>query len=187
MGSDTFELGKVEAPASTWEEAARRASSWLWNRYEAQPSEVNAVVVTSRFFDGIAEEAFGREHNHQTWLIDRFANLGARALWGANLSTIEIGPHLQDVVELIASKQADYGHGNILRFGIDGIIVRLSDKLARLENLTRTGKSARNEALSDTWNDIVGYSIIAIMLLKGTFELPLAADLHEEIRAGLSK
>lgn len=72
-----------------------------------------------------------------------------------------------------------------------GVIVRLFDKLSRIENLT--GKAileiqkessgelkkvlkniANNESLEDSWNDVIGYALIAIMLQRGEFENPLS-------------
>lgn len=81
-----------------------------------------------------------------------------------------------DILKLLARKQHDYGHDNILRHGIEGVKVRVWDKIARLKNLQAKGAEARNESLLDTWTDIIGYSIIAIMLEHGVFELPLEAD-----------
>lgn len=76
-------------------------------------------------------------------------------------------------VELMISKQHDYGHKNITAFGLFGVIVRLSDKVARLANLVGSSATARNEAITDTWTDIVGYCIIAEMLFDNMFTLPL--------------
>lgn len=80
-------------------------------------------------------------------------------------------------VALMARKQADYGHQNILKFGRKGVEVRLWDKIARYENLIRRGVEPENESLHDTLIDIVGYCIIWQMLSAGTFKLPLKADL----------
>jgi hypothetical protein len=79
----------------------------------------------------------------------------------------------KDMLQLLCSKQHDYGHGNILSFGVIGVAVRMSDKVARLVNLTSRDIDAVNESLLDTWRDIVGYAVIAGMLLVGTFTLEL--------------
>lgn len=79
------------------------------------------------------------------------------------------------IVETLASKQHDYGPGNILRFGQVGIMVRICDKIERLNNLL-TQPNPRNETVFDTWLDLVGYSVIAEMLADRTFTLPLAGD-----------
>lgn len=77
------------------------------------------------------------------------------------------------IVPLLCGKQHDYGHNNILRTGLLGILVRLSDKSARYAHLLGQMAAARNEPLTDTVIDIVGYCVIGLMLMDGTFELPL--------------
>lgn len=80
------------------------------------------------------------------------------------------------IVETLIKKQHDYGHRNILTFGLKGVAVRLCDKIARMENLISRGGDAQNEALTDTYLDIVGYAAIALMLHDGSFELELEQD-----------
>jgi hypothetical protein len=72
---------------------------------------------------------------------------------------------------LLCSKQADYGHNNILAFGLTGVAVRMHDKIARLKNLLN--RVALNEPMLDTWYDLIGYSVIAEMLFQDTFTLNL--------------
>jgi len=78
---------------------------------------------------------------------------------------------LDSIHELLCSKQADYGHDNILAFGDIGICVRMSDKIARIKNLRN--KNAMNESLLDSWMDLLGYAVIGLMLLANTFTLEL--------------
>lgn len=78
------------------------------------------------------------------------------------------------VLDTVIGKQRDYGHGNILRFGLAGVVVRMADKIERMKNLVRTGAEPNNESIDDTALDIVGYCLIAVMLLGGTFTLELA-------------
>lgn len=83
------------------------------------------------------------------------------------------------VAEVVISKQRDYGPKNIVDspFGADkGILVRMWDKFARLKNLLNAGKTPKNEPIFDTWVDIIGYSLIAIMVQHRVFELPLKED-----------
>lgn len=102
--------------------------------------------------------------------------LGRIALVAMSHKSGPVTPY--DVIPLIASKQADYGHDNINRYGISGIMVRISDKIARLANLTRRAVEPEHESLQDTLADIVGYVIIARMLQRGTFNLQLEADME---------
>jgi len=83
---------------------------------------------------------------------------------------------LLTIVDTLIKKQHDYGHRNILTFGLAGVAVRLCDKIARMENLISRGGNAQNEALTDTYLDIVGYAAIALMLEDGSFELELEQD-----------
>lgn len=88
----------------------------------------------------------------------------------------ELGDWTTDhVVPFLASKQADYGCENILAYGINGVRVRISDKLARIKNLRAKGVDPENESIVDSFLDIVGYCVIIRMLEMGTFELPLEA------------
>lgn len=86
---------------------------------------------------------------------------------------------------LLAAKQHDYGHKNIDRFGLKGIVVRLNDKYERLANLEFTrqflkeGNSVApkvDETIVDTLRDIVGYCVIGLMVLDDTFKLELGED-----------
>lgn len=93
---------------------------------------------------------------------------------------------LLEMHELLCRKQSDYGHGNILKFGQMGVMVRASDKAERLNNLVmrddggslslRPARSPANESLMDAFFDIVGYAVIARMLKAETFELTLEAS-----------
>jgi len=80
-----------------------------------------------------------------------------------------------DMVALICRKQHDYGHGNILNFGVIGIGVRICDKIARIKNLHQVACKAnpKNESLVDSYHDIIGYAVIALMVEQGSFELKL--------------
>ena len=78
-------------------------------------------------------------------------------------------------ISTLIRKQHDYGHENISRFGRYGLLVRVHDKIARLENLISKEQSAKNESLCDTYIDIVGYSAIGVMWERNWFHLDLRA------------
>jgi hypothetical protein len=80
---------------------------------------------------------------------------------------------IEDMHDLLVSKQHDYGHTNIMMFGNTGIGIRICDKIARLSTLLDRGAKPQNESVFDTWCDIVGYSTIAQMLDNNTFTLEL--------------
>ena len=69
-------------------------------------------------------------------------------------------------VTLFDRKQHDYGSANIAEFGLEGVLVRANDKLARLKNL-RHKPAAKNEAVADSWADLSVYGVIARLCLAG--------------------
>jgi hypothetical protein len=79
----------------------------------------------------------------------------------------------EEMLQLLVSKQHDYGHGNILAFGIVGVGIRACDKVARYFNLKDQPDSAHNEPFIDCLKDMVGYAIIGMMLHDNTFILEL--------------
>ena len=84
------------------------------------------------------------------------------------------------IANTLISKQHDYGQENILVFGEEGIMVRLSDKIHRLINLFKNRNTKpQNESVQDTFTDIAGYAIIGLMLQKKTFQLPMKLDAEE--------
>ena len=83
---------------------------------------------------------------------------------------------MAELRDLLIRKQRDYGHRNITDFGEFGVLVRVNDKVSRLKNLLGNGRTPVNESIDDTWRDIANYAIIALMLRKGIFELPMDED-----------
>lgn len=75
--------------------------------------------------------------------------------------------------EILLRKNKDYGDNNLLRHGEFGLLVRMSDKLARLENLIQREDRApdvKDETLEDTLLDLIGYSVNYLRLLdEGKF------------------
>jgi hypothetical protein len=74
--------------------------------------------------------------------------------------------------EILVKKQNDYGPDNVRKAPggpLNGLSVRLHDKIARLSNLLATGATPENESLRDTFVDIANYGVIGIMILDDTF------------------
>ncbi|MEW6047309.1 MAG: hypothetical protein AB1609_12645 [Bacillota bacterium] len=76
--------------------------------------------------------------------------------------------------DLMASKQRDYSAANILDFGQVGCVVRANDKVRRLENLLTRRQAPRHESVRGSWADLTNYALIARMVRRGWFTLPLA-------------
>ena len=85
-------------------------------------------------------------------------------------------------LEVLLSKHRDYGPKNIADSpggALNGLRVRLHDKLARLNNLVDSGASPEHEGLIDTALDIANYGTIMALVLSGHWpgaEVPTAKD-----------
>ena len=69
-----------------------------------------------------------------------------------------------------SSKHKDYGPTNISRApggALNGLRVRIHDKIARINNLLDSGKNPAHESLEDSFKDLANYAIIALMVTRG--------------------
>jgi len=74
----------------------------------------------------------------------------------------------QHAKSVLLQKHKDYGPLNIaLAPGgpINGLRVRMWDKMARINHLLETGADPQNESLKDSFLDLANYAIIAMMVL----------------------
>jgi hypothetical protein len=70
---------------------------------------------------------------------------------------------------LLISKHLDYGPKNISESPggpINGLRVRMHDKLARINNLVDNHRDPQHESLEDSFKDMANYSIIALLVLR---------------------
>ena len=74
---------------------------------------------------------------------------------------------------LLLSKHRDYGPKNISGSpggAINGLRVRIHDKLARINNLYDSGATPENESLRDSFIDMANYALIALLVLDGEWD-----------------
>jgi hypothetical protein len=83
---------------------------------------------------------------------------------------------LDSAGNLLIRKHSDYGPKNIAHSPggpLNGLRVRMWDKVARINNLLDSRVSPSNESLRDSFIDLLNYSAIAIMVLDKKWpELP---------------
>ena len=72
----------------------------------------------------------------------------------------------EEIACLLDRKGQDYGTENIKKFGSHGVLVRVSDKVERLINLSRKEGQVNFESVEDSWKDIAGYAILALIELR---------------------
>ena len=79
---------------------------------------------------------------------------------------------MDEIGNLLITKQADYGPGNINNaFGgpINGLLVRIGDKFERLKNLFKHDTTPKYESIEDSFKDMANYAVIALMIQRGTW------------------
>lgn len=80
---------------------------------------------------------------------------------------------------LLVRKHHDYGPKNIAHSPggpLNGLRVRMWDKIARINNLVDSNVSPSNESLRDSFLDLLNYSAIAMMVLDGKWPEVLETD-----------
>lgn len=106
---------------------------------------------------------------------DEWDSLNLRAT-DKELGMAKFVTNMWDVIDhcgnVLISKQEDYGPLNISRApggALNGLRVRIYDKIARINNLLDTGADPKNESLRDSFLDLANYGVIALMVLDGTW------------------
>ena len=80
---------------------------------------------------------------------------------------------LDELKAIMLKKHADYGPMNISGAPggpMNGLRVRMYDKLARLNNLVDTGDTPNYESIEDTFLDLANYAIIGLLVQRGQWE-----------------
>ena len=84
-----------------------------------------------------------------------------------------LGKLITELSDLLLSKHRDYGPKNISDApggAINGLRVRMHDKLARINNLTDSGADPEHESLEDSFKDMANYAIIGLLVLRGKWD-----------------
>ena len=90
---------------------------------------------------------------------------------------VHLETHMNNAVEelssLLLSKHRDYGPKNIsLAPGgaLNGLRVRMHDKLARINNLVDNDAEPQHESMEDSFKDMANYAIIGLLVLRGQWD-----------------
>lgn len=67
-----------------------------------------------------------------------------------------------ECIEIVLAKNSDYGDA-WQKKGVAGVLVRLSDKATRLENLSGKQALVVDESWLDTVRDMAGYCLLAML------------------------
>ncbi|NBR35900.1 MAG: DUF1599 domain-containing protein [Chitinophagales bacterium] len=163
----------------SWDAAADAAAQDIYARLiDSSASPAPTTESIRLLFDAFDNDLVGELRPEQKEIfhfeydqVGFWKELGAIAIrWGKE-NGYEISR--EELHTTLVRKQRDYGHHNIARYGTTGLVIRVHDKIARLENLTKNKLSPNNESIADTVMDIAGYSAIGMMWNREQFMLPL--------------
>ena len=76
---------------------------------------------------------------------------------------------LEELKDIYKRKNHDYGDSFAIlykKFGLQSVIIRLWDKLLRLETLTKEDAQVKDESIQDTLKDLANYCIMALAEMK---------------------
>ena len=82
---------------------------------------------------------------------------------------VHLSNTINELSDLLLSKHKDYGPKNISQApggAINGLRVRMHDKLARINNLIDSGANPEHESLEDSFKDMANYAIIGLLVLR---------------------
>ena len=159
----------TQTKPTTWNQSAALGVDQIWELIPGLNADIKIIrtsfeFLSTSYFDNDSPES--KDGVTELWTM-----LGSYAIaWG---ETKSISISKTKLLETLVRKQRDYGHHNIAKYGRKGLIIRVHDKIARLENLIEHQTEASNEPIEDTILDIAGYSTIGIMWEANAFLLPL--------------
>ncbi|MGC8676194.1 MAG: nucleotide modification associated domain-containing protein [Candidatus Micrarchaeia archaeon] len=135
-------IGACSAVNGDFADALVHMNEFFWNKFD-----------TPKSIENFSDDGF-------------FEELAVTALRAASaLSGKPVADVGKECYELGVRKNKDYGSDNILRFGTMGIIVRIGDKINRLNNIQKSGTaSVTDEKMIDTIMDVFNYAVYGIML-----------------------
>jgi hypothetical protein len=152
----------------TWDDASASRTSDIFTLVRKNPKVFvkDLRLELDKFIDDLYKSAAGYEKATSYW-----ASIGATAIELSQKTSLPLT--VAEVSQTLVRKQRDYGSENISRFGRRGLMVRMHDKVARLENLLAQKTEPINESIHDNLLDVVGYAAIGIMWEQKEFLLPL--------------
>lgn len=83
-----------------------------------------------------------------------------------------VGPFINitnSLTKIYQAKNQDYGNSfekSLYKFGLVASIIRLSDKMNRIESLSQTKARVKDESIEDTLLDLANYAIMTVIWLR---------------------
>lgn len=116
----------------------------------------------------LASSVFSKEMKHRIQaVINGLTVLGARPKLN---DSVEQFTHITNtMVKTYTAKNCDYGNSfdqSLDKFGLIASIVRMGDKMNRIESLSKKKAEVKDESIKDTLLDLANYAIMTVMWLN---------------------
>lgn len=179
--TNLFDVSKVEADDRVLESLrhsferltnVETYSLTLYSGVATQMSLAEAIEIWDSLYSELAQKKELRDH-HASY--NAMVHLEMMAILAAQIAShldkdksTTCLSMLDQTTSLLIAKSGDYGQ-SFRNHGVQGVLVRLNDKLCRLLTLISTEKAdgTQNfESMQDTAKDMIGYCVIAVGLLE---------------------
>jgi hypothetical protein len=122
---------------TTWDDASLQALEYITNIVSTVRFEEPVWKKYNAILDSLANFVTWSEAASEAQAVSVMVDAGCMAMH--SLVPLTLGMDKTEMHRLLCRKQHDYGHGNISKFGLIGVAVRMCDKIARAENMTKKG------------------------------------------------
>lgn len=112
------------------------------------------------------------EHIANELLLEKADPLYDLMLELGELIDDRVGPFIDitnSLTKIYQAKNQDYGNSfemSLYKFGLVASIIRLSDKMNRIECLSQTKAKVKDESIEDTLLDLANYAIMTVIWLR---------------------
>ena len=116
----------------------------------------------------LASSVFSQEMKNRLQVVkDGLIHLGSRPK--LNDSVEQFMDITANMAKTYAAKNHDYGNSfeqSLDKFGLVASIVRIGDKMNRIESLSKKEAEVKDESIKDTLLDLANYAIMTVMWLS---------------------
>ena len=116
----------------------------------------------------LASSVFSQEMKHRLQVVeDGLLHLGSRPKLSDSME--QFMDITTNMAKTHAAKNHDYGNSfeqSLDKFGLLAAVVRMGDKMNRIESLSKKEAEVKDESIKDTLLDLANYAVMTVMWLN---------------------
>lgn len=170
MSGNENNIGKHSNP---WDGSPEDWSKWErdYRAFRKHQDELRRAKAEKRLRDLPSDSSSPEGKNDKGWIYSQKV-AAENKVKDETLFGLFASEAATEICNIVISKHKDYGASGINGApggALNGLLVRLHDKLARANNLTKEKEAPNHESIRDTFLDIAGYGLIGLMVLDERF------------------